>query len=373
MMRLTQSLWLIVILPSLAVSGCKGHSDGVAAPAMVVDVVEATAEMVPNRRTFIGRLSGKYETAIQPRVSGYLRSRHFESGMPVRRGQLLFVIDDALLRTTLLSAQASLESARAQALEAQNNYERALPLVDINAISESQFDQYRAQFRAAMASVKSAEQALRNARLEVGYCRLYAPIDGFVEAPQAHVGDYVGVGTAFSTLTKIVNLDTVSVDVTIPMAQYGRWMVGDEPIYSNRTLLSDVVLWCSDGERYPLGGIYDYTRTELTDGAGTLAIVVDFPNPDYSLKAGQFARVEANVGPSRECVVVPQECVEQRQGTSSLWVVGTDSIAEYRKVTLGATYGEKWVITQGVAEGEWVVRSGGQKLHNGAKVSPRIN
>ena len=100
-----------------------------------VDVVEACVDTIPTRRSFVGRLSGKYEAVIQPRVSGYLLSRHFESGMPVRRGALLFVIDAGLLTTTELSARAALASARAQVIEAKNNYERAIPLAEINAIS----------------------------------------------------------------------------------------------------------------------------------------------------------------------------------------------------------------------------------------------
>lgn len=338
---------------------------------MLVEVVEARAESIPDRFAFVGRISGNYEAVIQPRVSGYLLARHFESGMPVKRGALLFEIDAGLLRTTLLSARASLESARAQAVEAKNNYERAIPLAEINAISQAQLDQYTAQYRAAEASVRSAEQQLRNASLEVGYSRIYSPIDGFVEAPKAHVGDYVGVGTEFATLTKVVNIDTVSVDITLPLWQYERHIEPDRPIYENESLLSDIVLFDDNGTPYPLRGTYNYTRTEVSDSAGTLAIVVDFPNPDYRLKAGEFARVEANVGAEQRCVLVPQRCVVQRQGQASVWVVRPDSTAEYRRVSLGETYGGQWIIEEGLREGEKVVASGGQRLHNGAKVAIR--
>ena len=341
------------------------------ATAMLVEVVEARAESIPDRCTFVGRISGNYEAVIQPRVSGYLLSRHFESGMPVKRGALLFEIDAGLLRTTLLSARASLESARAQAVEAKNNYERAIPLAEINAISQAQLDQYTAQYRAAEASVRSAEQQLRNASLEVGYSRIYSPIDGFVEAPKAHVGDYVGVGTEFATLTKVVNIDTVSVDITLPLWQYERHIEPGRPIYENESLLSDIVLFDDNGTPYPLRGTYNYTRTEVSDSAGTLAIVVDFPNPDYRLKAGEFARVEANVGAEQRCLLVPQRCVVQRQGQASVWVVRPDSTAEYRRVSLGETYGGQWIVEEGLREGEQVVTSGGQRLRNGVKVAIR--
>ena len=201
-MRITLRLTYLIFM--LSFCGCgKSPSPKASLSAPDVEVATVRMEMIPDRRSFIGRISGNYEAVIQPRVSGHLLSRHFESGMPVKRGELLFVIDAELLRTTLLSARAALESARAKEVEAKNNYERAVPLAEISAISQAQLDQYRAQYRAAKANVRTSEQQLRNATLEVGYSRIYSPIDGFVEAPKAHVGDYVGVGTDFSVLTKV--------------------------------------------------------------------------------------------------------------------------------------------------------------------------
>ena len=101
-----------------------------------------------------------------------------------------------------------------------------------------------------------------------------------------------------------------------------------------------------------------------------LVVVVMFPNPDEALKPGQFARVEANVGPVRPRVVVPQHAVSQAQDISSVWVVEADSTVQYRRVTPGDTYGAMWCIDEGLDRGEQVVVAGQQKLRNGAKVIP---
>lgn len=97
-----------------------------------------------------------------------------------------------------------------------------MPLARINAISQSQLDQYTAQYKAAEATVRSAEQTLSSARMNVGYTELRSPIDGIISNTSAHVGDYVGPGTQFGVLTTISNIDTLTVDVAIPMAQYLR-------------------------------------------------------------------------------------------------------------------------------------------------------
>ena len=325
-------------------------------PPLKVGVVEAVTDTVPNHMRFVSRIASNFDALIEPRVNGYLVATHFNSGMPVRKGQLLFTIDPNLLSTTLLAAEATLESARAQEVSARNNFERAVPLARIDAISQTQLDQYTAEYAAARSAVRSAEQQVRNARLQVGYTKIYAPINGIIAAGKAHVGDYVGVGTQFAVLTTISNIDTVAVNVAIPMAQY-----------------LHIRLSLADGVAYPFEGRYAYTQKDVSSAMGTIVLVVKFPNPDYMLKPGQFARVTACVGQALPCVVVPQRAVSQLQGINSVWVVACDSTACYRRVTLGRTVGDRWCILSGVEAGEWVVEAGTQKLHDGQKVRPLLN
>lgn len=357
---------------SLCVS-CRTGSGNVHPAPMRIGVFDARPDTLPNRMTYIGHIGSNYESVVQPRISGYLTAALFNSGMPVHKGQLIFRIDGKTQQANMLSAKAALESARARAIEAKNNYERAVPLVAIDAISQSQFDQYTAEYMAAEASVSSAEQALSNAELELGYADIYAAIDGIISSTDAHVGDFVGPGTQFSTLTTIQNVDTVGVNLSIPMKQYLEYSGRKTFTYDNRGLLSDIALYLADGTRYPIGGEYNYTKTNISDSMGTIIIVVSFPNPDYSLKAGQFARVCANVGRGTPCVVVPQRCISQTQNLNSVWVIRPDSTAEFREVTLGGTYGSLWTVTDGLSAGESVAVDGVLKLRNGMKVVPVKN
>lgn len=352
-------------------AGCGKHRTKQAQPpALRVEVFRAATDSVPNRMRFIGTLASNYNAVIQPRVNGYLLTKQYEDGMPVKKGQLLFTIDPAQLSTDMLSAGASLESARAQLAEARNNYERAVPLARINAISRSQLDQYTAQYKAAEAAVRSSEQALRSARFNVGYTELRSPIDGIAERTSAHVGDYVGPGSQFSVLTTVSNVDTLSVEVAVPMAQYLRFAGGDAPRYDNAALLSDIRLTLADGTQYPEAGRYAYTRKDISTTTGTIVMVVKFPNPEGALKPGQFARVEANVGAVQPRIVVPQQSVIRTQDIASVWVVGPDSTVSYRRVEPGDTWGRMWCIDRGLSAGEWVVAGGGQKLRNGSKIIP---
>lgn len=363
------SLRFLLLLP-LLFAGCSSTKKPAEAPPLLqVDCITARLDTLPRRMEFIGVLSSNFSTVIQPRVNGFLRAKHYDDGMPVKRGDLLFTIDEQQLHNTRLAAEAALESARVQLIEARNNYERARPLAQIEAISQTQLDQYMAQYAAAQSSLKSAEQTLHNAKLNESYTRIYAPIDGIAASSSAHAGDYVGPGTQFTALTTLSNMDTLSVDLHIPMSDYLALGGSSTLLYDNRDFLSDVRLYLADGSPYSLHGSYAYTRKDVSSGEGTLVLVVNFPNPKRTLKAGQFARVRARVGRQQANVVVPQQCVMQQQGLEALWVVGADSTVEFRRVTTGEIHDSLWTIRTGLQPGERVLVNGLQKVHEKQRVN----
>ncbi len=359
----------IILLSATMFFTCKQRAKVDYEP-LTIEVATVEDEVLPNTMQFIAPISANYSATIQPRIAGFLASSSFENGMPVKRGQLIFTIDDAPQRANRLAAEAALSSAKAKAAEAKRNYERAIPLARINAISQTQLDQYTAENLAAIASVKSAEQSLRNARLEESYTRIYAPISGIISSSAATAGDYIGPGTQFSTLTTIQSIDTIAVDLAIPMRDYLAASGRTAFSYNNASLLSDIRLRVADGSEYPEKGFYKFTRQNIASEMGTIVIVVGFRNPDYALKTGQFARITASLGGDKERIVVPQQAVRQIQNISSVWVIRPDSTAEYREVQLGNTAGKWWIVEKGVEKGEVVATTGLQKLHNGMKVLP---
>ncbi len=361
----------LFVLCALSGVGCHSKKSAATAPPRTLKVVRVSQQMTPTPMSFTGQLSSNYNAVIQPRVSGYLTSKNYEKGMPVKRGQLLYTIDPSQINTQLLAAEASLNAARAEAIEARNNYERAVPLAKIEAISRSQLDQYTAAYRSAESSVKSAEQQLLNARLESGYTRIYSPIDGIIGQTTASVGDYVGVGTEFSTLATIENIDTVSVRIAIPVAEYLTRRTNDSlPSYDNSRLLSNVRLYMSDGTLYPYEGSYAYTEQNVGSQTGTIVVVVNFPNPMQVLKAGQYARISANVGEQQPSILIPQRCVVQSLDLTSVWVVKSDSTLAFRSVELGPTVDSLWIVRSGLNDGEMVLVDGVQRARAGERIIP---
>ncbi len=362
----------LILLSMVLFASCHHSQKGGDVEPLRIEVASVRSDTILNRRSYIGTLASNYEAVVQPRVNGYLIAKRFANGMPVRKGQLIFQIDPREQQADLLAAQAALSSAKAKFAEAANNYARATPLVEIDAISQSQYDQYKAEYLAAEAAIKSAEQSLENARLTRGYTDMYASIDGVISSSSAHIGDYVGPSSKFPTLTVIQNIDTVCVDVAIPMREYLQYSGQKSFTYDNSQLLSDIKLYLADGALYPLAGQYSYTKSSVADAMGTIIIVVVFPNPDYLLKPGQFARVEANLGRGSLSLTVPQSAVSQVQNINSLWVIDADSTARFRNVELGEVVAGRRVILDGVEAGEQVAVDGNMKLRAGMKVVPQI-
>ena len=335
---------------------------------VVVERAYVSVDTLPRNRVFISTITPNYQAVVQPRVNGYLTAKLFDNGMPVKRGEVIFRLDGREQRANLLSAKADLEKAKAMRIEAENNYFRAVPLAAIDAISQAQLDQYTAEYRAAEAAVKSCEQALENARLESEYTVIRASIDGVISTSEAHVGDFVGPGAKFSTLTTIQNIDTVCVDIAIPMRNYLEYSNRRSFTYDNDSLLSNINLYLADGSHYPIEGSYSFTKSAVADSSGTITIVVTFPNPDYLLKAGQFARVQTNVGRAVPRLTVPITSVNNIQGKDFVWVIAADSTVEYRPVRVGSIVGKRVVIESGLNIGESVALIGAAKLTNKQKV-----
>ena len=349
----------------LSATGCQRHKSAPAPEPLQIATAEARADSIVMRYTSAVHLQSNYTATIAPRVSGYLLRKHFTSGERVRRGELLFEIEASLLRTSLRSAEADLAAAIADEASARSDYERAQPLARLEAISSSQLDAYRASFLSSQGRVRAAREAVDRARLEVGYARIYSPIDGIVAHTEAHEGDYVGPQTKFSTLTTVAATDTLTADISLPTALYMRHTEEDS------SLLSDITLHLASGERYPYAGRYSYTRQGASPTSGTVTLVVAFANPDLQLKAGEYGQVEYGLGSRQRVITVPQQAVATLQGKHSVWVVGKDSTAQWREVTLGETVGNRWIILEGLTAGERVAVEGSQKLRNGEKVIPK--
>ena len=371
-MKQTSAIFLILLLAT----SCAPKSKKVAPPPTPrVEVTRAIGERVSIPMRFPTLLYSNYDATIQPRVSGYLLTKEFSKGMPVEKGQVLFTLDAAPIKLSVASNRAALASAKSSLAEAENNYQRAVPLARLEAISQSSLDHYRAAYESAKAQVEVAQSALDESLLQLNYTTITSPISGIIDDVGATIGDWVGVGTSYSVLATVSNIDEIGVHIQIPFARYFEARKGGDdttPSYDNSTLLENIRLYLSDGSLYPYTGTYSYTKREAGDQTGTIIIVASFPNPQGVLKVGQSAVVVADIGSPEGVVLVPQQAIIQTLDKSSVWVLGKDNMVTSKAVRLGEKFGGHWIVEEGLSAGEMVVINGLQNLRNGEKVIAEV-
>ncbi|MFI3263013.1 MAG: efflux RND transporter periplasmic adaptor subunit [Rikenellaceae bacterium] len=360
-----------LILPFLFC--CKTHKSTQQMPSLPCEVAITSDTLFKNRMSFTSQVYPNKTLTLEPRVNGYLVNTYFKKGMPVKKGDLLFQIEPLQISTTLSQAKAQLASAEAELSRAANNYYRAVPLAEINAISASSLDEYKSTYLAAQASMEVAKAELQSATLNMGYTKVTAPSDGIIDDSDVSIGDWVGTGTQYAVLAKVYEIDTILVKLALPMNDYLSIRQQDSlqnPSYQNATLISDATITLSDGTTFPEIGIYDYTESEIDNSTGTIILNIKFANRGGLLKPNQFVKVSANIGAEQQCITVPQVAIMQTQGQSNVFVVSKDSTVNYRKVTLGKTIDDKWIVETGLQKGEKILTSGLTKVRSGEKITP---
>jgi membrane fusion protein (multidrug efflux system) len=210
------------------------------------------------------------------------------------------------------------------------------------------------------------------AQVDLDFTRIMSPIDGIAGVANAQVGDLVGSG-ASESLTTVSQVDPIQVATPISEREYLRFAQQiratlEEGPTTNQYPLRLVL---ADGSVHPQPGRVSVTGREVDPSTGTIMLKSEFPNPDFTVRPGQYARVRAAVETLPAAVVVPQRAVTELQGTQQVAVVGADGVVEMRVVQAGPQDGSDIVIEKGVAAGERVVVEGIQKVRNGAKVAPQ--
>ncbi|HLW36378.1 MAG TPA: efflux RND transporter periplasmic adaptor subunit [Chthoniobacterales bacterium] len=363
------ALLIGVVLGGL--SSCGKKETATVAPPEVL-VMEAATRDVPVYREWIGTIDGSENAEIRARVSGYLIKRDYQEGSLVKKGDLLFEIDPAQTQAALLEAKGQLEQARAVAKAAAAEQQRSDQLFAQKVISEQEHTNKVQLNQANQAKVKAAEANVKQAELNLGFCKVVSPVDGIAGLAKAQVGDLVGTGNNV-TLTYVSTLDPVK--VTFPISESDYLAAGQRVQETLSKPLDQrpesVELILADGSVFPHKAKLQAVDLQVKQSTGTILVTALLANPGDVLRPGFFARARIVAQTLKDAVVVPQRAVSEVQGSYQLGIIGADGKAEIRPVKVGARTGSDWVITSGLKAGEKVVVEGLQKIKAGAPVAAK--
>lgn len=347
-------------LIALLVAGChRGGAGGYPQmPPQQVDVYTVQPQSLPITRELPGRIDPVQIANVNARVDGVVLKQEFEQGANVTNGQVLYQIDPA-------PYQAALDSAKASLLQAQALADRYKPLVRINAVSRQNYDN-------AVSAAAQAKASLEIAAINLGYCRVTAPISGRIGAALVTVGTLVSQAAA-TPMAVIQQMDPIYFDFTESSTEVlkTRQQLLAGQLQSLPTGEPKVTLEMPDGTAYPQEGKLLFTDISVDPSSSMVTLRAEFPNPDGFLLPGMFAVAKLEQAVAPLTILVPQPAVViEPDGSASVMLVTADNKVQPQPVQIGEAVGPNWIVRSGLKTGDRVIVNGLQKAMPGMTVQP---
>jgi membrane fusion protein (multidrug efflux system) len=361
----------VAVVFGLLVTSCSRKAAQTAPPPPEVLVTTVQPQDVPRVLERVATLDGFINANINAQVQGYIISRDYQEGSVVKKGDLLFQIDPRPFEATLAQTKGTLARDKANLVKAEADKKRAIDLFNKKVISDSERDTAIAAADSTTASVEADEAAVKQAEINLSYTKITAPIDGVTGFANNQVGDLVGPSTG--PLTTMSQIDPIKAVVTAGEGPFTDF-VSRHPDATERNAYIktlDFELILGNGEVYPRKGKFYALDRSLDVRTGSIRYYVTFPNPGNVLRPGQFGNVRFVADMKKGAMVVPQEAVNELQGSYQVAVVGDDNKVSIRPVKMGERIGAMWEVTEGLKPGDKVVVQGLQKAREGSTVTAK--
>jgi len=362
---------------------------------------------IPIYREWIGTLDGLVNAAIRSQVTGYLLTQDYAEGSFVRKGQLLFQIDPRQLQAAANQAKGQLAQANGQLAQARAQYQqseaqlasaeanqrkaqfdenRYIPLAKEHAVTQqdldnavqsndsakaqvkmatAQIEAAKAQIEAASAAVEVAKASLEAANVNLGFTKLYSPIDGIAGNAQIQIGNLVN--PAANAVTTVSTVDPIKVTFAVSEQEYLRLSKQYKP--TDPTPPLELIL--ADGTVYPNPGKYAFAGRQVNQSTGAIEATGLFPNPGNILRPGQYGKVRVAVETLRGALLVPLQAVSELQGSYEVAALDGNDAVSIKTIHVGDQVGAGWVVSDGLNPGERVIVDGIQKVGPGMHVKPK--
>ncbi|HEU0252909.1 MAG TPA: efflux RND transporter periplasmic adaptor subunit [Pyrinomonadaceae bacterium] len=406
---------VVALLSNIACGKKEDAKVAAAPPPPSVVIVEVEQRTVPIYSEFVGQTRAEETVELRARVEGTLQKIYFKEGTPVRKGQLLFTIDQrpfaaalqsakaieakaqsdlaqARQRVDVLQAQAELADAQAVLSRAEQDLARLRPLAEQKAVTEVDLDAAIAAEKSARATVDARRANLTNldaavkytieranaevsaakarviqAQLDLSYCTITSPINGMIGFIQVDEGNLVGRNEA--TLLATVSLSNPLL-VDFNLSEIDFLKLTDPDTYNTRASDLRFELILSDDSVHPSPGTFKVVDRAVDPTTGTMKVEAVFPNPGSYLRPGQFARLRVPVAERKDAILVPQRAVQELQGAKTVMVVDAQNIVQLRTIRVGDKSENNLIVLEGLSKGERVIVEGMQKARPGGEVKP---
>jgi membrane fusion protein (multidrug efflux system) len=364
-------LFFVIVLSAFSTS-CKKEAAPEAKP-LEISVVKVLQQDVRLESEYTGQTFGQSDIQINPRVDGVIESLNFKEGSVVTKGQLLYTIDPLPYQAKVHEAEGSLAEVEARLAKTKSDYDMMVPLAKMNAVSQRELIAAKAAYNASVASIKAATANLENSKIELGYCKILAPISGLIGISQVREGDYVRPGTT-SVLNTVSDLGDVRVRFTMSEQEYLR--IFREITKKDSSLKGagkSVSLVLSDGSVYPGNGTISFADRQIDPTTGAVTFEASFANPDRLIRPGQYVKILVVTDVRKNALVIPQRSVIEMQGVFQVYVLDKDNKVELKMIQVGPSYKDGYLVTDGLTANDKIALGGTSLLKSGSVISPKVS
>lgn len=356
------------VVAMLLLSGCDNthtQSNNSSPSETEVGVVTLKSQPVSVVSELTGRTSAALSAEVRPQVGGIIQKRLFKEGDLVKAGQPLYQIDAVSYQAAWNEARAALQQAQALVKADCQKAQRYARLVKENGVSQQDADDAQSTCAQDKASVEAKKAALETARINLDWTTVTAPISGRIGISSVTPGALV-TASQDTALTTIRGLDTMYVDLTRSSVDLLR--LRKQSLATNSDTMS-VSLILEDGTTYSEKGRLELTEVAVDESTGSVTLRAIFPNPQQQLLPGMFVRARVDEGVMENAILAPQQGVTRdAKGNANALVVNKDNKVEQRTLETGETYGDKWLVLNGLHNGDRLIVEGSAKVTSGQTV-----
>ncbi len=340
------------------------NKEGQKEQEMILPVLEITKTDTQLLVDYVSDIQAVKNVEIRARVNGFLEKIFVDEGQSVKKGQLLFQINDLEYTTDLARAKANVSNAQAEAKAAELEVSRTKLLVEKKVISSTEYELASARLRAANAKVEEALALQASAQNKLSLTNIKSPFDGIIDRIPLKIGSMIDPG---ALLTTISDIHDVFAYFHISESEYLRIKKGMSDTRQN----VPVQLILADGTKYLQEGRIETVDGEINENTGAIAFRARFPNPDKLLRHGASGKVRL-ISEIKDAMLIPQKSVFEIQDKNYVFVVGSDNIVKMRGFTYSKRVANFYIAEQGLMAGEKIVYEGVQNIRDGIKIKPKM-